>query len=98
MKKNILRIAITIVTVSLLGACTTSSKSEQSSSSDVQVIKANITLTKAPASPEFPDATLSKNDVSVIANDSMNAVDYSFDVANYELGVQTKDADTLCQL
>lgn len=51
-----------------------------------------ITLTKAPASPEFPEAKLTKKDVSVVSNDSVYAVDYMFDVANYELGIQTEDA------
>lgn len=95
MKKNTLQVIATVIAVSFLTSCTTSTKKEEAaSSSDVQELKANITLTKAPASPEFPDATLTKSNVSVVANDSMSAVDYSFDVANYELGVQTKDAGT----
>ncbi|MFT6867442.1 MAG: hypothetical protein ACJA08_002285 [Cyclobacteriaceae bacterium] len=54
----------------------------------------SITLTKAPSSPSFLDATLTKKEVSVVANDSMYSVDYSFEVMNYELGVQTEDATT----
>ncbi|MFK7952860.1 MAG: hypothetical protein AB8B73_08430 [Ekhidna sp.] len=94
MRKNRLKIAIPALLI-MMGACTSPSKTEEKdSTNDVQELKANITLTKAPASPEFPDATLTKSNISVVANDSMSAVDYSFDVANYELGVQTEDAAT----
>ncbi|MFY0598532.1 MAG: phosphopeptide-binding protein [Cyclobacteriaceae bacterium] len=54
----------------------------------------SITLTKAPASPQFPDALLEKSDVNMIAKDSTYAVDYFFDVTDYELGIQTEDAAT----
>lgn len=53
-----------------------------------------ITLTKAPASPAFPDATLTKTDLAIEETDSLYALNYSFDVANYELGAQTEDAAT----
>lgn len=53
-----------------------------------------ITLTKAPASPEYPEAMLTKTDMVSVANDSAFSVDYSFEVKNYELGVQTEDAAT----
>ncbi len=95
MKKHTIKTIALLISLGLLGACTSSTTSEkESSSSDIQELKANVTLTKAPASPAFPDATLTKNNVTVVANDSMSAVDYSFDVANYELGVQTEDAAT----
>lgn len=94
MKKYTIKTVALLISIGFLGACTSSTTSEKESSSNIQELKANITLTKAPASPAFPDATLTKNNVSVVANDSMSAVDYSFDVANYGLGVQTEDAAT----
>lgn len=95
MKKNRLKIVALIISMGFLGACTSSTKSDsESSSNGVQELRANVTLTKAPDSPEFPDASLVKKDVAIVANDSMSSVDYSFDVVNYELGVQTEDAAT----
>ncbi|MEO9485361.1 MAG: phosphopeptide-binding protein [Ekhidna sp.] len=75
-------------------SCTTSQKVEESSaeSSEAMEVQSKITLTKAPPSPEYPDAVLTKNSVSVVENDSMFTVDYGFDVTNYELGMQTEDA------
>jgi len=75
-------------------SCTTSSStSEEDTETEVAEAPA-ITLTKAPASPEFPDATLTKNDLAVEASDSTYTLNYSFKVANYELGAQTEDAAT----
>lgn len=82
----------TILAMSFLASCSVSPKTEGKSSSDVQELKANITLSKAPASPKFSGATLTKKNVSVVANDSMNSVEYNFNVEDYELGIQTKDA------
>jgi hypothetical protein len=92
MKTNMLKFFTTILTIGFLASCSTPTKTEEKSSSDVQELKANITLTKAPASPKFSRATLTKNNVTITANDTMSAVDYSFDVEEYELGIQTKDA------
>lgn len=77
-------------------SCTNSQKAEENSSESSEAAEAKpaITLTKAPSSPEYPEASLTKNDVSIVENDSMFSVDYSFDVANYELGIQTEDAAT----
>lgn len=78
-------------------ACTTSSSSsEESGSSETEVAEKtpSIILTKAPASPEFPDATLTKSDLSIEETDSLFALNYSFEVADYELGAQTEDAST----
>lgn len=94
MRQNTIKIAA-LVAIIFLGSCSTASKTdEKSTASDVQELKANITLTKAPASPEYNDALLLKTNVDVVENDSMFSVDYSFDVTNYELGVQTEDAAT----
>ncbi|MEQ9405859.1 MAG: phosphopeptide-binding protein [Cyclobacteriaceae bacterium] len=72
-------------------ACTTSQKEEKKDADDSST---EITLTKAPASPEFPNASLTKTGLTVEPNDSSNSVNYSFEVAEYELGVQTEDAAT----
>lgn len=95
MKTNIIKkLAIPCVGL-LLFACGTSQQSEEKTSeTEIAEETQSITLTKAPASPEYPDAVLTKSDVSVVENDSSFTVDYSFDVANYELGIQTDDAAT----
>lgn len=53
-----------------------------------------ITLTRAPASPAYGDASLTLNSAEVAATDSSFTANFDFDVANYELGVQTEDAAT----
>ena len=83
-----------LILAGLLISCGSSNSEGEQSSSSQQTVGPAITLTKAPASPEFPDATLTKTDVVVEPNDSSNSVNYAFDVANYELGVQTEDAAT----
>ena len=83
-----------LLILSIAAACTSSQNSEEKSSSNTQTIGPAITLTKAPDSPQFPDAVLTKRDVSIEPNDSSNAVNYTFDVAGYELGLQTEDAAT----
>lgn len=88
--KNLTLLLIIAIAVS----CGSPQNSEEKSSSSEQTIGPAITLTKAPASPEFPDATLTKTEVNIEPNDSSNSVNYAFDVAGYELGVQTEDAAT----
>ena len=78
-----------------IGCSTTSSNTEASAEEAASTEEvAPITLTKAPASPEFPDATLTKTGLNIEATDSLYALNYSFEVANYELGAQTEDAAT----
>lgn len=85
---------LAIATALFVSACGGSSK--QASEKDVvdSTQVAPIILTKAPPSPKYPDAKLSKVDVKVLDQDSTFAIDYKFDVKNYELGVQTEDAAT----
>lgn len=82
------RIFIFLFTTFLLSC--TPSKKETTEEKEVN----SITLVKAPSSPQFPEASLEKIDMTSISSDSTYAVDYSFDVKNYELGVQTEDAAT----
>jgi hypothetical protein len=53
-----------------------------------------LTLTKAPASPAYADASLTLNSVEVTSTDSAYMANFDFEVGNYELGVQTEDAAT----
>ncbi len=78
----------------IVSACTSPQNSGEKSSSDTQTLGPAITLTKAPDSPLFPQATLTKTDVSIEPNDSSNSVNYAFEVDGYELGIQTEDAAT----
>lgn len=80
--------------ISIIVSCSTPQDTGEKSASSTQTIGPAITLTKAPASPEFPDASLVKADMSIEPNDSSNSVNYSFDATGYELGVQTEDAVT----
>lgn len=89
--KNLSTMAIIVMAAF---GCTTSSKNTEETSKAPEETMESITLTKAPASPEFPDATLTKNDLNIEETDSLYALNYSFDVANYELGAQTEDASS----
>jgi len=75
---------------------TTSNNTNESASDEAEAIEEIpiITLIKAPSSPEYPDATLTKSDLAIEQTDSLYSLNYSFDVQNYELGAQTSDATT----
>lgn len=92
MKLMTSKVALSILSLAILFGCGQGKK--QSEEASAEEMKSTITLTKAPASPQYPDAQLTKSDVIITDQDSTFAVDYSFEVANYELGVQTADADT----
>lgn len=96
MKTNKLRIS-TILSIALIGfSCSQSKKSEanEEGKSGQMELKANITLTKAPPSPNFPTANLINMGTAVTPTDSSYVVNYTFDVQNYELGVPTEDYET----
>ncbi|MEP1890790.1 MAG: phosphopeptide-binding protein [Cyclobacteriaceae bacterium] len=86
------KVALTMLSLAILFGCGQGKKKSEETSNEE--MKSTITLTKAPASPQYPDAQLTKSDVIITDQDSTFAVDYSFEVANYELGVQTTDAET----
>ena len=91
--KNLLILGLIAITA--FSCSPTSSTGEtETEETAVEEVAAPIVLTKAPASPEYPDATLTKTDLAIEETDSLYALNYSFDVANYELGVQTADAET----
>lgn len=95
--RNLTLPIIIFMLVSLVG-CTSSSKKEESSTEEttasVEETPVQISLTKAPESPQYLEATLAKKDLAIQETDSLYALNYSFEVANYELGAQTEDAET----
>ena len=95
MKTNVTKILALLFASSMIIGCTSNQQSgESAEEAAVEETAPTITLTKAPASPKYPDAQLSKLDVTTTATDSGFVVDYNFDVQNYELGAQTEDAAT----
>ncbi|WP_258103275.1 hypothetical protein [Marinoscillum sp. MHG1-6] len=88
--------ALCLILAALTVACSTNKKSDESAEETTEQMDttSSITLTKAPDSPQYPEASLSKNGVAITPNDSLFTVEYDFEVANYELGVQTEDAAT----
>jgi len=95
--KNIKNLSLLCILSLLVFACTSTQNSNQEEATEeAEVMEETpaITLTKAPASPEFPEANLSKTGLVVEESDSLYSLNYSFEVANYELGAQTEDAAT----
>ncbi len=82
-------------------ACNPTKKSEgEQDSTEGQEAKPTITLTKAPASPQYPDAQLTRvgegSPVTPTSGEETvaNQVSYEFSVEGFELGAQTEDAAT----
>lgn len=96
MKTKTSRISILLMIPLFIFSCTNSKRANENStaSNEVNERQLEITLKKAPPSPEFPEASLTKADLAIEENDSLYTLNYSFDVSGYELGVQTEDAAT----
>ena len=94
MKTNKLRL-LSFLMIALIGfSCTNTKKSEEGSEEN-EASEPQITLTKAPPSPEFPIANLIKRgEAAITPTDSGYVVNYTFDVQEYELGVPTEDYET----
>lgn len=90
---NIKTLLLYSVAIMLFSSCGTK-KEEQSSQAESKPEVLPITLTKAPTSPEYADASLSLNAMEVVKGDSTYTANLDFSVANYELGVQTEGSDT----
>ncbi|MDE0471264.1 MAG: phosphopeptide-binding protein, partial [Ekhidna sp.] len=94
--KNSNNLILLLVTGLLAFACTSQQGNNQEAAAEKTEVSekavAGITLTKAPASPEYPEAMLTKNDLSIKQTDTLYTLNYGFDVQNYALGVQTSDA------
>lgn len=92
-------LTLILLAISCMYACTPKTSGEQTEEvvEEAPVIEEEIpviTLTKAPDSPEYPDATITKNDLTIEETDSLFTLGYDFKVENYELGAQTADAAT----
>lgn len=84
-----------ILTIGLAFSCTAPQKKEAATEeAETASETPEITLTKAPSSPSFPDASLTKAGVEMTLIDTTYKVTYDFTVENYELGAQTSDAPT----
>ncbi len=57
------------------------------------VSTSQIQLVKAPSSPNYHDSELSLSNLNLTPSDTNFLVNFSFDVKNYDLGVQTADAN-----
>ena len=72
-------------------------QSQQESAAENEAVEvepiSSITLTEV-ISPDFPDAALEMTDPLGETNYSEGQVNFQFNVKNYELGVQTLDAET----
>lgn len=95
MKKLFLMFICSIFFAATYTSC--SSPSSQEGESDITEStpqSSNISISPAPASPDFPDAILKMNapteGTSLSSDDS---VAFTYDVTNYELGAQTEDAN-----
>jgi hypothetical protein len=83
----------------LLGttACQQNTGSENTENTDTVKTVAAVSLADVPASPEFPDASLSLGNVTATPQGDSAKVSFNFNVKNYELKAQTTDApDKLC--
>ena len=98
MKNNLSKLCSILMLSFIIFSCSYKKKkggTEKKPSSIALEQTAKIKLTKAPASPTFPDATLLKSgDVVITPTDSTFTLNYNFDVKNYELGMPTEDYET----
>ncbi|MCP4458772.1 MAG: phosphopeptide-binding protein [Cytophagales bacterium] len=86
---------IPLVLATLLACSSPKKNTEENINQSQETTSSGISLTKAPNSPQFPNAKLTHVGLEKQkATDSSEAVEYSFQVDNYELGVQTADAET----
>ncbi len=91
MKRLSLQTFTIFLSVILFYSCGPSKKSETSEGTESAPVK-KYTLTKAPASFDYPDAGLAL--VSSTDNLDTGDVAFEFEVTNYELAVQTPGAET----
>lgn len=98
MKNQMFKIYITLCGVLLLAACSTP-KGGSNESAEEKIDEAaqklgekKYTVYKAPPSQDYPDASLKLTAPQTLLD--TGAAQFEFEVANYELGVQTPDAAT----
>lgn len=86
---------LSLLSAAVITSCNPSKKGEDKTEANQSEKKEQeITLTKAPDSPQYPEAELTKQSLTKTPADSGYVVAYEFGVANYELGAQTADAQT----
>lgn len=95
MKKLFLMFICSIFFAATYTSCSSPSSQEgESDTTESTPQSSNISISPAPASPDFPDAILKMNapteGTSLSSDDS---VEFTYDVTNYELGAQTEDAN-----
>lgn len=95
MKKQNLLTSLFLSGIIILSACGPAEKAKDydTGTEEVEEKLPELTLTKAPVSPEFADASLTMAPVE-ITYDSTYKANFNFTVENYELGVQTETAET----
>jgi len=79
---------ILFASISLLAACSAPKKEEK----PLSVTSGGITISKAPASPAYADATLTQREVKMVRQGDSSTLDYTFAVEKFELGAQTAEA------
>ena len=87
---SLLLVATLTFTISCGPGKGTESTAEEETKEEVK----EISLTKAPASPAYENASLDLNNVKVLKGDSTYSASFDFKVENYDLGAQTEGADT----
>lgn len=83
-----------LLAFAITSACSSTNNKGEDSKEDISGAVPVITLTKAPPSPEYSDASLILGSIDKQAEDSGLFVTHNFQVSNYELGAQTSDAET----
>ena len=96
--KNLFLSFICSFFIMFLTSCGSSGTQEEettdSQTTEAPVAEASsVTLSPAPGAVDFPDAILEMNAPSEGAKVNGNTVSFEYEVTNYELGVQTTDAD-----
>lgn len=94
MKTNTIKTLAILLLGTVVFSCTTNQKTEEADNTSTEEAKPSITLTKAPASPAYEDASLNMLEKVSKLEDSVYSISYDFEVANFELGMQTEGADT----
>jgi hypothetical protein len=89
--KTLRILSLIVLTGFFLTQCT--SPQEKSESSQENADK-GIRIYKAPSSPEYADASLTLTSFNAEKGEENYSANFDFEVANYELGVQTEGSDT----
>ncbi|WKN33467.1 phosphopeptide-binding protein [Porifericola rhodea] len=95
--KNLFLSFVSLFFLLAVASCDSSSTQEAEStdttSTDVETQAAEVSLSPAPASVDYPDAILEINAPAEGETISGNTVSFNYEVTNYELGAQTSDAN-----